>query len=268
MMAVPIGFRARWPTRRRFVNRTQLLIASCLSATSLLAFADNGRFLQSRVYELREDTSPPSCVEWPSGLPDGVWGSAGDYGQKTERLMGNGDILVASAIYTATGERVSHAFYKNRETCQKDLSQRPGLRPGSTAATPPVKSPVESSSYVERLQRDFGQRIYFSSSKAEAMVRKINIDCNAPDGRYLPLYNALLARLDEASTADAWMETSVVNHGNGIQVFDSVRLKSGKELTPQLTLEINEWGAVETHGVRADALSNACFGSYGPIWKL
>jgi len=253
------------------VNRTQLFIASCLSATSLLAFAETPQtFLQGRVYELRRDTSPPSCYEWASGLPNGVWGNAGDYAQKTEKMMGSGAILVASATYKPTGELISHSFYKSRETCQKDLSRRPEAIPRNAVSALPVKAEAsgQNSTYVDRLQQDFGQRLYFSSPTAEAIVRKINIDCKAPDGRYLPLYNALLARLHEGSTADAWMETSVVNTGKNIQVFDSVRLKSGKELTPQLTLEINEWGAVETHGIRPDALSNACFGSYGPIWKI
>lgn len=123
-------------------------------------------------------------------------------------------------------------------------------------------------SYVKKLQHEFGSRLYFSSTEAEALVKKINIDCQAPDGRYLPLYNMLLARLDEASTPDAWMETSVVNSDKKLRVFDSVRLKSGKELTPQLTLEINQYGGYEAHGIRPQALSNACFGAYGPIWKL
>lgn len=253
------------------MNRIQLLIASCLSATSLLAFAESPQtFLQGRVYELRRDTSPPFCYEWATGLPNGVWGNGGDYGQKTEKLMGNGAVLIASATYKPTGEVVSHSFYKSREACQKDLSRRPESIPLVAATSMPVKTaPLgQSSTYVDRLQRDFGQRIYFSSPTAETIIKKINIDCKAPDGRYLPLYNALLARLNEANTPDAWMETSVVNRGRNIQVFDSVRLKNGKELTPQLTLEINEWGAVETHGVRPEALSNACFGSYGPIWKI
>lgn len=253
------------------MNRIQLLIASCLSATSLLAFAESPQtFLQGRVYELRRDTSPAFCYEWATGLPNGVWGNARDYGQKTEKLLGNGAVLIASATYKPTGEVISHSFYKSREACQQDLARKPGSIPSTLSPSAPAttQTVAQSSTYVDQLQRDFGQRIYFSSPKAEAIIKKINIDCRAPDGRYLPLYNALLARLHEASTPDAWMETSVVNSGKNIQVFDSVRLRSGRELTPQLTLEINEWGAVETHGVRPDALSNACFGSYGPIWRI
>jgi hypothetical protein len=228
--------------------------------TSFLAHAEtHAAFLQGHLYELRRDTSPPTCTEWPNGLPEGVWGHGGEYVPDGEHLSADGDILIASAIYKPTGVRVSHTFYRSRQSCQADISPQPVDAAAKGSA---------QGSYVDRLQRDFGSRLYFSSAEAEALVRKINIDCKAPDGRYLPLYNALLARLDEASTPEAWMETSVVNTGKKLRVFDSVRLKSGKELTPQLTLEINEWGGYETHGVRPQALSNACFGTYGPIWRL
>lgn len=243
------------------MNRTQLLIATCLSLISIPSFA--GSFLQGRLYELRRDIAQPSCVEWPAGLPDGVWGNGGDYLPDAEHLSADGEVLIASAIYKPTGVRVSHTFYRNRQACLAELSGQPVGGAKALAAKDDARG-----SYVERLQRGFGSRLYFSSAEAEALVKKINIDCKAPDGRYLPLYNALLARLDEASTPDAWMETSVVNSGKKLRVFDSVRLKNGKELTPQLTLEINEWGGYETHGVRPQALSNACFGSYGPIWQL
>lgn len=242
------------------MKRTHLLVASCLSLISFLAHGEtSAAFLSGPVHELRRDTSPASCTDWPNGLPDGVWGNGGDYLADSEHLSANGQVLIASAIYKPTGLRVSHTFYKSRQACLADITPQP-------LATP--VSGTGQGSYVDRLQRDFGSRLYFSSAEAETLVRRINIDCKAPDGRYLPLYNALLARLDEASTPDAWMETSVVKSGKKLQVFDSVRLKSGRELTPQLTLEINEYGGYETHGVRPQALPNACFGTYGPIWKL
>ncbi|MFS2127458.1 hypothetical protein [Pseudomonas sp. Pseusp97] len=240
------------------MNRIRLFIASCLCLTPLFVSAQSpAAFLQGPLFELRADTSPASCVEWPQRLPDGPWGNAGDYVPDGDHLSANGDVLITSAIYKPTGVRVSHTFYKSRRACLADVSPQP-----------PTSVPAGDDTYVGKLQRNVGGRLFFSSAEAEALVKKINIDCKAPDGRYLPLYNALLARLDEASTADAWMETSVVNTGKKLQVFDSVRLKSGKELTPQLTLEINEYGGYETHGVRPQALSNACFGTYGPVWKL
>ncbi|MDN6860405.1 hypothetical protein QO207_27765 [Pseudomonas sp. CAN2814] len=249
------------------MNRTALVLcASLLSTTftTLPASADDAVsrvFLRDRVFELRT----PTCVEWPVGLPDGAWGNGGDFGPETATLFDKGQVLVVSAEQRASGERVSHRFYKSREACQADLA-RPPAPPTRTRA---VASKDDGLTYVQRLQRDYGQRLHFSSPQAEEVVRQINIDCRANDGRYLPLYNALLARLDEARVDDAWMETRVVNAGRNIKVFDTIHIQGGKPRVPQLIFEINEWGAVTTHqGVRSDALENACFGSYGPIWQF
>lgn len=250
------------------MNRTRSIIASCLSATALLPLASHAQtpegFLQGRIYELRRNTTPPSCFEWAQGLPNGVWGDVGDYAAKSAKLIDAGGTLVASALYKPTGERVSYFFYQSRTSCEAALAKGP-----ETPATPsPQQSQAQRSSYVQRLQRDFGARLHYSSPMAEAMVRKINIDCKAADGRYLPLYNALLARLHEASEADAWMETRVVDSGNNIRVYDTVHLADGKQLAPQLTVEISTEGGVKAHSVRSGALSDACFGAYGPIWTF
>lgn len=256
------------------MNRTPTMIAGCMAATALLAFAASAQtptnFLQGRVYELRRSASPPTCFEWPSGLPSGIWGSAGEYGQETTQLLDNGSTLVASAIYKPTGKTVSYSFYKSRATCENALAKQSDAPPTRKllAASAQAPGPVEGTSYVEKLQRDFGARLHYSSADAEAIVRKIDLDCKSSDGRKLPLYNALLARLHEGTTPEAWMETRVVNTGNNLRIFDSVHLKSGKVLDPQLALEINEWGGVNAHGVRNKALENACVGAYGPIWKF
>ena len=214
--------------------------------------------------------SPPVCFEWPQGLPNGIWGDAGSYGQQRSKLIEGGNVLVASAIYQPTGESVSYSFFKSRASCENALANQPPATPTRKllAASTEAPGPAEGSSYVEKLQRDFGPRLHYSSAQAETMVRKINIDCKSSDGRRLPLYNALLARLHEGSEPEAWMETRVVNTGNNLRIFDSVHLKSGRVLDPQLVLEVNEWGALSAHGVRRNALENACVGAYGPIWKF
>jgi hypothetical protein len=251
-----------------------LILAASLSATAFASLAISPLvnastddavsrvFLRERVFELRT----PTCVEWPAGLPAGAWGNGGDFGPETATLFDKGQVLVVSAEQRSSGERVSHRFYKSREACQADLA-RPPAPPTRTKAV--ASKDDDGLTYVQRLQRDYGQRLHFSSPQAEEVVRQINIDCRANDGRYLPLFNALLARLDEARVDDAWMETRVVNAGRNIKVFDTIHIQGGKPRVPQLIFEINEWGAVTTHqGVRSDALENACFGSYGPIWQF
>jgi len=177
-------------------------------------------------------------------------------------LFEEGNILVLSAEHKPSGERVSHRYYKKEALCQQDLERKPE----TTSLTKTAGG--DGLTYVQRLQRDFDARLHFSSAQAEDAVRKINIDCRAMDGRYLPLHNALLARLDEANEPNAWVETRVVSAGNSLKVYDSVHVRNAKAREPQLIFEVDEWGAVTRHGVRSDALEKACFGTYGPIWQF
>lgn len=177
-------------------------------------------------------------------------------------LYDDGQVLVLSAVHEPSGEHVAHRFYKNSASCQQDLARKPE----TTSLTKTADG--DGLAYVQRLQRDYGARLHFSSPQAEKIVSAINIDCLAMDGRYLPLHSALLARLDEASEPNVWMETRVVTSGKSLKVFDSIHVKNGKTKVPQLIFEVNEWGTVTKHGVRSDALEQACFGSYGPIWQF
>ncbi|MNE34529.1 hypothetical protein D3C80_1282550 [compost metagenome] len=88
------------------------------------------------------------------------------------------------------------------------------------------------------------------------------------DGRYLPLHNALLARLENANEPNARFETRVDSSGTGVKVYDIIPVRNGKAQAPELIFVVNEWGAVTKHGVRSDALEKACFGTYGPIWQF
>lgn len=177
-------------------------------------------------------------------------------------LFEEGNVLVLSAEHKASGEHVSHRYYKRNDQCQQDLERKPE----TTSLTKTAGG--DGLTYVQRLQRDYAARLHFSTAQAESAVKGINIDCRAMDGRYLPLHNALLARLEDANEPNAWVETRVDSSGNAIKVYDSVHVRNGKAAEPQLIFEVNEWGAVTQHGVRSDALEKACFGTYGPIWQF
>ncbi|AYG45480.1 hypothetical protein DV532_14740 [Pseudomonas sp. Leaf58] len=177
-------------------------------------------------------------------------------------LFEEGNVLVLSAVHKPSGEHVSHRFYKRSELCQQDLQRKPE----TTSLTKTAGG--DGLTYVQRLQRDYAARLHFSSAQAERAVKAINIDCRAMDGRYLPLHNALLARLENANEPNAWVETRVASSGTGLKVYDSVHVRNDKAQQPQLIFEVNEWGAVTQHGVRSDALEKACFGTYGPIWQF
>ncbi|WP_256573251.1 MULTISPECIES: hypothetical protein [unclassified Pseudomonas] len=250
----------------RIVKRTFPILGTCFSVLASLAgsvCADTpSAFLQSPLYELRATSSGPQCVALASGLPATVWNPASDYGAETSMLFEEGNVLVLSAKHKPSGEHVSHRYYLREALCRQDLRRKPEI----TSLTKTAAG--DGLTYVQRLQRDFGARLHFSTAQAEHTVRGINIDCRAMDGRYLPLHNALLARLENANEPNAWVETRVASAGKGIKVYDSVHVRNGKAREPQLIFEVNEWGTVTQHGVRSDTLENACFGTHGPIWQF
>ena len=121
--------------------------------------------------------------------------------------------------------------------------------------------------YIRALREKFGGRIEYKSAEAAAIVNGFNIDCKSKDGRYLPLKNVLLAKLREASADDVWMQTIVDGRAGGVGIYDYLRNKAGKLTSPELIFEISSRGELRLVKVRAEALMNACFGSYGPIWE-
>ncbi|NUT77632.1 hypothetical protein HNO86_21540 [Pseudomonas sp. C1C7] len=248
------------------VSRTFPILGTAFSVPMLLTCSVHAAtpqsFHQPPLYELRATPSGPQCVPSEAGLPASVWSPASDYGPETSMLFEEGNVLVLSAVHKPSGEHVSHRFYKREDLCKQDLERKPE----TTSLTKTAGG--DGLTYVQRLQRDYGARLHFATAQAERTVRTINIDCRAMDGRYLPLHNALLARLENANEPNAWIETRVASAGKGLKVYDSVHMRDGKVRKPQLIFEVNEWGAVTQHGVRSDVLENACYGTHGPIWQF
>lgn len=121
--------------------------------------------------------------------------------------------------------------------------------------------------YIKSLREKFGSRIEYKSAEAAAIVNGFNINCKSKDGRYLPLRNVLLAKLREASTKDVWMQTIIEGRAGEVRIYDYLRNKTGKLTSPELIFQISSRGELKPVQIRAEALMNACFGSYGPIWE-
>ena len=124
--------------------------------------------------------------------------------------------------------------------------------------------------YIAKLEKDYRKRVRFDSIKAEQIVRDFNIDCNAPqkNGHHLPLINLLYARLATADKEDMWIETTIQERDGEVRIIDSLRTPE-KILNRNVVFEINKWGELRPMGsIRAEAVRNACFHSYGPIWLL
>lgn len=45
-------------------------------------------------------------------------------------------------------------------------------------------------------------------------------------------------------------------------------LQDGRIIDDRVVFEINQWGELRSTNGKAEAVMNACFGSFGPIWKL
>ncbi|GAB4089373.1 tetratricopeptide repeat protein [Hydrogenophaga soli] len=129
---------------------------------------------------------------------------------------------------------------------------------------------ASNSLYIQKLERDYRNRISFESSKAERIVRGFDIDCKASrgNGHYLPLINVLYSRLASADKKEMWLETSVQERDGEVRIYDVLR--TPKEVLHTIAVfQINKWGELESMGsVRLEAVRNACFNSYGPIWLL
>ncbi|MGH8434548.1 MAG: hypothetical protein ACRERX_08685 [Pseudomonas sp.] len=125
---------------------------------------------------------------------------------------------------------------------------------------------ISNAEYVTDLKVRYGSRITYNSQTAFLTVSTFHIDCRAKDGRYLPLENVLLARLSEMDNEKMWLESVADSRGNQVRIYDYLKSQDGALTEPTMSIEINSWGELRTYGVRTEAILNACYGSYGPIW--
>lgn len=123
--------------------------------------------------------------------------------------------------------------------------------------------------YIADLINDFADKLHFESPEAERMVLDFNIRCQSGmDRRYLPLFNLLLARLPDQNDDGIVTDTFVIARGDEARVIDRFKTPGG-ETFEQVVLQINKWGELmPTGSITTDAILNACFASYGPIWLL
>ena len=119
--------------------------------------------------------------------------------------------------------------------------------------------------HIADLEKRFGSRlIYKGDSTGRALVEDFHINCNAQDGRSLPLKNLLLARL-ASEDARVSLRSEVHVRGGDIRVVD-VGTMPDKSLLRVNALQISKFGDVKPISFSVDSIYNACMGSYGPIW--
>ena len=134
----------------------------------------------------------------------------------------------------------------------------------ATSAQSAISDPV---AYTQTLRSKYAGRVKFETDFARRAVQNFDIDCQAPDGRTLPLMHVMLAKLARLDSKDAYLTSRVDSRGDDVRVYDEL-VQGGRVIDSQLAFEINKWGELRSHTARIEALRNACFGSYGPIWQM
>jgi len=122
-------------------------------------------------------------------------------------------------------------------------------------------------SYIQRLRERYGQRIEFENQAARDAVVCFNINCHSRDGRFLPLVNVFLAKLAAVDSNRSHLTILVESRGGTTRVRDRL-MNDGRIVDDRVVFEINQWGELRSTNGKAEAVMNACFGSFGPIWKL
>lgn len=121
--------------------------------------------------------------------------------------------------------------------------------------------------YIQRLRERYGKRIQFENQAARDAVIGFNINCNSRDGRILPLINVFLAKLAAVDGERSHLTIHVESRGGATRVRDRL-LTDGRIVDDRVVFEINQWGELRSTNGKAEAVMNACFGSFGPIWRL
>jgi hypothetical protein len=129
-----------------------------------------------------------------------------------------------------------------------------------------TKNAQVNARYVESLVEKYEARISYSSPYSEQAIKDFQIDCHAPDGRVLPLLNVLYAKIKDADSPTVWLVIKVDSRGDDIRIYDIAMGKRGAVFEPQLSFELNKWGELRSISARTQAIMNACYGTYGPIW--
>ena len=122
--------------------------------------------------------------------------------------------------------------------------------------------------YIQQMREKYGDRLRYASAYGKDRVAEFNIDCHAPDGRYLPLENLLLARLSSMEQKSAWSISRVENRGEDVKIYDETIKTDGRSQGSTLVFELNSSGELKPVSMRASEVLSLCQGGMGQIWML
>jgi TPR repeat protein len=188
----------------------------------------------------------------------------------------------AAATGDATAARdLGTIYYRGIHGVKVDLAEARRWYQVASATDPQSKAAVEEISaklatwprsetdtgkFVQSLRTKYSGRIHFETAQARRVVENFAVDCQSSDGRVLPLMNIMLAKLASMDRSDMYLTSRVDSRGEDVRIYDEI-VQHGRVLNSIVMFEINKWGELRSPEIRMAALRNACFGSYGPIWK-
>ena len=244
-------------------SKMMIMVAPFAMAVTSTFATQPEDFSRGLIYQVERDGSVATCFEWENGRPIGLWGNSGMYGDETEEIIRGGDALVVSAVHEDSQRTVRYFFFKDKAKCE---SAKDGIQAEYVKSTVPAPK-EEKLTRIAYLHKKYLSKIHYDSVDARNIVYAFDIDCRAPDGRYLPLVNILLSRIASTQREDLWMESIVEKRGDEVRIFDQIKKKDGSVSKPMLAVQINQWGELKTYGFSAEAVYNSCFdGPYGRLW--
>lgn len=144
-----------------------------------------------------------------------------------------------------------------------------------TKSAPGVKGPdydLRAAFYWKLRDKYDGQIEYDSSSVGMTMLGTLHdykIPCQHNDGRVITPYRILLLQLDFAKRNYGNQDTFFIKtKGEETRIYQEVRNRQGKVVHPsKLAYLFNGWGDMRIiNGPHKEAILNACYGGFGPIW--
>jgi hypothetical protein len=102
----------------------------------------------------------------------------------------------------------------------------------------------ENTEPAKELIKKYGPRILYKNEQAKIAIESFNIDCRKRDNRYLPLINALVARVNQEGKYNINIGFIVQNASSETRV---VRTRNNEP--DSIELEINKWEEMNYYGL-------------------
>jgi hypothetical protein len=194
-------------------------------------------------------------------------------------FSGTGLANAASLVFAMRAKVAEHLKTADVDTAEardlvisslEDMGEKAGQQPKAPEPEPPTKPQDKASAEMQAMYAKVGKRLIYRSQEARRLVENFDVPCPlTKDGRYLPLVNVLIARLAQMDGKSAYATTVVDSRNGDVRIVDVIsRPPDDRVVEESIALTMNSWGELRSGGISVEAVQNACYGSYGPIWVI